>query len=264
MGLGVALLLATGGCAGVEARLEEAVTAAASGNWQGAAELTERCLRAEPQHVQALILNGIAQNMLGRGLEGTAVLEQAASLAPEDFDAQYFCGWALAENGRFADALRPLARAQTLQPTHRNLLILLARCCLEQNLPEGLRYLQALRRFPDLDQGAELHNALGILWLNQGNFEQARLSFDRAWERDNRSVIVPQNLAVLYDHYLRNPAKALGYYRYCLGENQKLGNQFRAALIHERILELERQSRPAPKPATRTAPAPTAPARTRR
>lgn len=262
---GVAGLLACGGCMNVEAKVEEAAAAAASGNWTGAYELTEQCLKKEPNNVTALILNGLAQSMQGRGLEATLVLEQAAKLAPGDFAAQYFHGWILAENGRYADALVPLRQAHALRPTQKNLLVLLARCCLEQNLPEGVRYLQAMRRFPELEKGPELYNALGVLWLNQGQYEQARSNFMLAWQRDNSSVIVPQNLAVLYDHYLRNPTEALRYYRYCLGANQKLGNQLRASLIHERVLALSKEvPRTAPRPApTTTRPGTTKPAATK-
>lgn len=233
--------LAVTGCMNVQAKLQEAAAAASKGNWQQGYEITQKCLKKEKTNVSALVLNGFCLFELGRSDEALAMLEQGATQAPDNFAAQYFYGWILSESGRYADALVPLRRAHQLRPNHQDLLILLSRCCIEQNLPEGARYLQALRRFPNMENRPELYNALGVLWLNQGQLELAKRQFMVAWAKDNSNLIAPQNLAVMFDQYMHNPTEALRHYRFCLDANQRSGDQLRAAKINDRIQQLSKE-----------------------
>jgi len=256
-GIGMsASLLLTGGCYNVQAKLQEAVVAASTGNYQLGYEITEKCLKKERANVSAMVLNGICLHYLQRDADAAVILDQAATAAPDNFAAQYFYGWVLADSGRYADALAPLRRAHQLRPDHEQLLVLLSRCCLEQNLAEGVQYLKALRRFPQWEKSPELYNALGMLWLNQGQYNVAKNYFLLAWQRDNANLTVPQNLAVLHDHFMKNPVEALRYYRYCLDANQKAGSQLRAAQIHDRILELAKSMPKPPPTAKKGTPAP--------
>ena len=250
---GAAVLLLAAGCMNVQAKLKEAYAAASAANWQQGYDITEKVLKKEKGNVNALILNGLCRYELGRGDDAATTLEQAATLAPDNFEAQYFYGWVLSENGRFPDALAPLRKAFQLRPTHQDLLILLSRCCLEQNLVDGVRYLQALRRSPAMDKRPELYNAIGILWLNKGEFELAKKSFLEAWKRDNESQVIPANIAILYDQYLHNPTEALRHYRSSYAACLKSGDTLRATKIQERILQLEKE---APKTLAAKAPAP--------
>jgi len=246
-----AAVLATG-CMNVPAKLKEANMAAANGSWQLASDITEKVLRKDKNNLTARILRGICLQEMQRGDEALTQLEQAATLAPDNFAAQYFYGWALAENGRFADALAPLRLAYELRKDNQDLQVLLARCALEQNLPEGARYLQMLQRYPSLEGRPELYNALGVLWVNQGQYELARRNFTKAWQRMPQNTVAPQNLAVLFDQYLKNPTEALKHYRFCLNECQKTGDTLQSAKIQERILQLAREL---PKTAAATPPA---------
>jgi len=248
----VAMTILATGCMNIPAKLKEANAAAANGNWQLASDITEKVLRKDRNNLSALILHGICLQEMQRGDEALTYLEHAATLAPDNFSAQYFHGWALSENGRFADALVPLRRAYDLRKDHQDLLILLARCSLEQNLPEGARYLQCLQRYPTLEAKPELYNALGVLWVNQGQYDLARRNFLKAWQRLPQSTVAPQNLAVLYDQYLRNPTEALRHYRFCLGECEKTGDSLQGAKIRDRILQLAREL---PKTSAATPPA---------
>lgn len=257
VGIGItASLLLSGGCYNVQAKLQEAVAAAQTGNWTLGYEITEKCLKKEPANVSAMVLNGICLHYVDRDADAATILEQAATGAPENFEAQYFYGWVLASQQRYADALVPLRRAYQLKPDHEQLLVLLSRCCVEQNLAEGVQYLKALRRFPQWEKSAELYNALGMLWLNQGQYNAAKNFFLLAWQRDNANLSVPQNLAVLHDQFMKKPADALRYYRFCLVANQKGGSQFRAAQINDRILELAKELPKTPPPPVKKSTAP--------
>jgi hypothetical protein len=90
--------------------------------------------------------------------------------------------------------------------------------------------------------------------VNKGEYELARKSFLTGWQRDNENVVIPQNIAILNDQYLHNPAEALRHYRFCYNASVKSGDALRATKIQERILQLEKE---APKTPPAKAPAAT-------
>lgn len=234
IGLGIVVA----GCMNIPAKLQEAAQAADNGNWPLVNEIAEKCLKKERSNVTALVLNGLALHMLGRTEEATLQLEQASGLAEDSFAAQYMCGWVLSEAGRYGDALTPLRKAYRLRPDHQNLLVLLSRCCLEQNLPEGTDYLGQLRQFPALDSRPELYNTLGVLAMNQGQYGVAAKHFLSAWSREPASPTIPQNLGVLYDQYMHNPLSSFKYYNAAYAKYQPM-DALRAARINERLTQLK-------------------------
>jgi tetratricopeptide (TPR) repeat protein len=241
---GAALLLLTG-CAArdPEALLQEAASAASASQWALAVDLTDQALDSAPHSIPARILNGLALHQLRQTDDALEALERAATEAPDHFGAQYFHGWALCEAGRYADALRPLERAYALRAEHPDLLILLSRCCLEQNLRKGIVYLQALREHRAYEDSPEVYNALAMLWLGQGEPDKAREYLLLAETKAPGKPVLLQNLAVLYDQYLNDPERALRYYRYCLSESQKIGDRQREARALRRLKALSRADR---------------------
>jgi tetratricopeptide (TPR) repeat protein len=182
------------------------------------------------------------------------------STAPTDFSAQYFYGCLLADNEDYANALPPLREAYRLNADCEPLLVLLARCCIEQNLPEGVKYLQILRKYPDMQAGPNsiaLANNLGCLLTNTGNYDRATNAFNEAWAKDPQDFVPPQNLAVLYDQYRKDPRKALSYYRASEKAALAAGNTVKVDSYKTRIAALERENPhtpPAVKPHGTTAP----------
>ncbi|MFA4944489.1 MAG: tetratricopeptide repeat protein [Lentisphaeria bacterium] len=254
--LGGLLVVAGAGCKDNAARLREAAQDVTIGNWVKAEELTTKILKKEKANVPALILNGLALYHQNRLEEAERRLAQAAELAPAEFAPQYFHGWILVRQERYADALPPLRQAFQTQPRHQELLKLLSRCCVEQNLPEGIRYLQVLSSFPEVNRKAAVHNALGYLALNQRNYPLAERKFKDAWMRENADLTAPRNLAVLYDQYLRNPREALSHYRAYHAQLLRYGHQQElASQVEARIRQLERE---APRTPAGTPPRPAA------
>lgn len=253
------LALAATGCRRIDANaaLGEAVEHAVAGRWSETLALTERVVDRTPRNVDALVLHGLAQHYAQRTHEAVYTLERATNLAPEQFFPNYFLGWVLCEAQRYADAMPPLRVAYRQYRDHPqvapDLFILLARCALEQNLPDGIGHLQALRRFRNFDRAPELHNALGMLWLAQGNYADARESFLEARKHGGAAqgrvnAVVSQNLAVLHDYYLHQNDAAMRYYRESLWAAQgthDLGEQ--QVRVTARLRELARETRrPAP------------------
>jgi len=240
------LLLGAAGCGpvDVEETLRQADAAAREGDWQTVETLARRALRVADDNIEAMVLQGIALYRTGRIDEALRVLARAAALAPEDYDAQLFYGWLLCEVGRYGDALEPLEKAWSIRSDNRDLMTLLARVCLEQNLERGLRYLQGLRRFREFRESVELYNDLGVLWLQHGEIEEGLRNLTRALSLAPRTPVVLQNLAVAWDNWGRDPDTALRYYRYCLAVCQQTGDRMRAARIQARLRELSALSKP--------------------
>lgn len=240
------------GCMNVQAKLQEAYKAASENNFPMAVEITNKILKKEKGNVTAMILNGICLNAMGRSEESVAMLGRAAELAPDDFYAQYYAGAAFEQCGRYSDALAPLRKADGLRPRNPAVMILLARCAIELNLDDGVRYLQMLRVVPGMEARPELHNDLGYLLVNKGQYEAAKSSFARAWSLDQGSFTIPGNLAVMYDQYLHDSKEALRHYRACHTNAMLAGNQPRANQVRDRIVQLEKE---APRAGTAVPPA---------
>ncbi len=243
----VAALVVAAGCArrSLEQRLQDATAAAAACHWRDAYESATAALYEDRDNLTARILQGLALQELRKSEEAIDAFRLAADAAPGDFCAQYFYGWALCEAGRFADALTPLKKAYQIRRDHPDLLILLSRCCLEQNLPDGQRYLMGLRNFRTYRDGPEVHNALAMLALGQRNYKQASLLFAEAIRRDPTNPAVLQNMAVLQDQHLRDPHQALLYYRQALAASQKGGDRQREACLRNRLRTLAEERKQA-------------------
>ena len=233
------------GCARqtVEQLIQQATAAATACHWRDAYEASTTALYRDRNNLTARILQGISLQALRKSEEAIDTLRQAADAAPKDFCAQYFYGWVLCEAGRFGDALAPLKRAYEIRRNHPDLLILLSRCSLEQNLPDGQRYLAGLRGYRTYRDSPEVYNAMAMLWLGQGDYRQARLLFGEALERDPQNPALLQNLAVLHDQYLHEPQPALQYYLRALAASQKVGDRQRESRLRSRLKGLaeERQ-----------------------
>jgi len=242
----VLLYAGLGGCAQVDvaALQQQAAAAADAGDWVTALDLSEKCRDAAPENVTTLILQGLALFENGRPDDAIEAFGAAATVS-EAFLPQLFHGWALTRCGRFMDALTPLLEAYSMRHLHpeyrANVLVLLARCCLEQKLQDGIGYLRELRSIEGYADAPELYNALGLLWLYQGGIDgvektqNAKENFRLALDRDPGNGIVLQNLAVLHDSYLDDPEEAMRYYRYSLKVNQELGNRIREGRIRDRL-----------------------------
>ena len=247
-----ALLLCLGGCSRVDANalLVEAGKAAAEGRFSDAIELTEQCLPHMPSNTDLLILRGYCLYQDQRGEEAVVFMERAAQVAADEFLPQYFHGWLLTQIGRHGDAVEPLENALVLLRADESeffreyepqVLVLLARCCLEKNLfSKGIRHLQTLRRFKHYGNGPELYNSLGVLWLKQQNYTNALDSFEEARSR-SQSPVICQNIAVLYDLHLQSPDKARDYYIYSLAAASKINDTSMVPDIHRRLKQLARE-----------------------
>ncbi|MFO7822016.1 MAG: tetratricopeptide repeat protein [Lentisphaeria bacterium] len=239
--------MVTGGCGGrsTDELYRKALNAAANAQWTKAEELTGRVLSADDTHLEGRILHGISLYELQQPEEAESTLLQAAASAPDSFTAQYFYGWILFESGNYADALRPLKKAYSIRKDQPDLIIMLATCCLEQNLTEGLRYLQVLRRFNTYRSDPKVYNDMALLWLGQPDTEKAEKFLLQAYRVDPEDPVILQNLAVFYDRYRQDYRQAVKYYQMCLRQSRRRHQYKREARIKQRLRKLVDEMRTA-------------------
>jgi tetratricopeptide (TPR) repeat protein len=236
----IAPMIFLAGCTGEPSAdiLQKAEDAAAAGQWEHAQILAEKAAERNDLELPATILVALCQHYQDNTVEALDTIEKATNLDPASFAAQFFHGWMLCEEERWADALLPLKRALKLDPSNANVLVLLAKCSLQQNLIQGTSYLQALRRFDEYRDSAELYNAIALLWLGRPDYDMAKSYFLKALEKDPHNAVVLQNLAVLHDTYLNDETNALKHYKSCLRESQLAKDEVRAKAVVERLRQL--------------------------
>lgn len=242
--LTVFLLSAPGcGSSDPDTVLRKAANSAAAGRWKEASEQAQKVVSKQADNVTARVLLGIAQHENRRSEKALENLEYAAKRAPDNFAVQYFYGMLLFEQQDYANALQPLRKAYDLRKDNPDLLILLSRCCMQQNLSEGTRYLQVLRRFRSYQNEPEVYNSLAFLWLSQREYETAEKYLLEAYDKAPENPVVLQNLGVFYDRYQQNIKKAINYYRQCVQQSNLVDDEQRAAQARQRLGELSQQRR---------------------
>lgn len=245
IGFAVPLFLSTSGCGSSDPRalLRQAANSATAGRWKQAGELAEKAVSKDEDNITARILLGISQYENRQTEKATDNLAYAAKASPDNFSAQYFYGMLLFEQQEYADALKPLRKAYELRKDNPDLLILLSRCCIQQNLAEGTRYLQVLRRFRSYRNEPEVYTSLALLWLAQRDYAAAEKYLMEAYEKEPENPVVLQNLAVFYDRYQQDTKRAIKYYRQCVKQSGLVNDDERAARIRRRLRELGQQRR---------------------
>lgn len=243
--LTVAALLISG-CGGgaPEEALEAAEQAMLEGQFQVAVDQANKVLRHRDTDVSAQLLKGLALTMQAKDRKALEVFARARQNTPDAFYPALFHGWALARADRCGEALEPLETAVELRPDHVQARILIARCCLEQNLPEGIPHLRKLANteaYAGARQRATLFNDLGYLYTLKGDHRRAEEAFRRAIELNPGHARALQNMAVLHDRFLDRRHGALRYYRYALGAYQKAQEPGRQAAILQRLRQMAQE-----------------------
>ena len=225
----------------------DATAAMAAGDFVKGMDLAHQAVKGAPRNADYGVLYGFALFENEQLTEARDQLAKTAAAAPDSFVAQYFHGWVLWRLGDCGDAIGPLKNALFLKDGYEecvpDVLVLLARCCLEQNLDEGFRYLQALRVHRSFGKEPEVYNCLALLSVGQGQHEQALRKLEDALRLDPTNPVILQNLAVLYDTYLQDPKRAMVYYRESLVRRIERKDPTNQAAIRERLRQLARERR---------------------
>lgn len=207
------------------AEFQLAMAEAAAGDLESALSRSTRCLQAAPDDQDAMVLSNFCQFMLNNDKATMEKVlfsfERAIEQTPNRFDLRYFYGWMLYRGGKYPEALNALEKAYELLPesaardnkaTRGNLLFLMGRCCVFNNLPRGMRYLQAARVYEPFGEWPELYNSLAILSLYQQQWPQAVVWLENGLQKDPANPALLRNLAIVHDNYLNRKDTACHYY----------------------------------------------------
>lgn len=197
------------------ALLNQAAAKASEGNWAGADALAKQVLKQDKHNVNALMLRALARNNLDARSEAAEYAIHAARVRPDLFLAQYIQGMLLSRNGKPELALKALREARRLRPDDVNTLILLAENSLAvRRYEDAAGYFKLLARHPGYRNSSYLWNGLGICHtvLNP----KLAMKFFRVAQRNApNDPVTALNVAVVYDRYLKDRARAAaGYERF--------------------------------------------------
>lgn len=227
-----------------DAMFTVAVTHAASARWDEALKAAGKVQKSNPSHVASRILKGLALYHVQKTDQAVEVLRSAAQDFPADFASQHFYGWIMCERGEYQDALPPLRKAHERRPDHDGTTALLARCLLEQALPEeGIPIFASLRNSSLYGKGAIVDNSIAMLYLYQGDMVKAKNHLFAALRRDPDNPVVAQNVAVLCDQYLATPREAVRYYSVARNLCLRIGDEKQAEILKQRIAQIMREPR---------------------
>ncbi|MDT8389498.1 MAG: tetratricopeptide repeat protein [Lentisphaeria bacterium] len=245
MSLSLAGVLLTG-CEGDDAEtvFTAAVTHAASARWDEALKTAAKAQKINPSHVSSRILTGLALYHVGKMDRAEEVLRSGAQDFPADFASQHFYGWIMCDRGKYQDALPPLRKAHEIRPEHDATTALLARCLLEQGLPEeGIPLFTSLRKSPLYGKGAIVDTSIAMLYLYQGDMVKAKNHLFAALRREPDNPVVARNVAVFCDQYLAAPRDAVRYYSVARNLYLRIGDEKQADMLKKRIAQIMREPR---------------------
>jgi len=163
----------------VDKDLRIAVQHHQAGRLQQAAETYVQILQAEPNHVDALHLLGLAHYQAGQHERAVELICRAVALKPDVAEFHNNLGAALYGQGRLDEAAASYERAARLKPDYAEAHVNLGNIKRDQGqLDEAVAcYERALQIAPD---NAQAHNNLGNAFCDREDFESAAVCFEQA------------------------------------------------------------------------------------
>lgn len=163
-----------------------------AGDLDKALRTCERAIIMNPNVVKSHVLKG--RILMERGNFELAIdsFRQAATLAPDNIDAQYFQGIIAERQARYDEALMRYTKAMELDPTDAQHVIAAAEMCIQLGQMEKGETL--------LREKASLFNANAGIRHALGQMEMIRNRFDTACEQFNQArLLAPDDLVILED-----------------------------------------------------------------
>ena len=213
---GTVLALVVSGCGPATSGecVDQAVAAAANGDWHRARKLTDRAVRLAPGNVDVLVFNAISALRCGEAERAYASASEAVNLAPGSFIAQYTLGRVCMESPEHkGEAMRALLNALKLRRDDRDTLVLLCNLGIEVASPNALSFLNMLKRDPEFAESAELYNQTALAYLRRNDVGNARRALVEAWRLGRSDAAINYNAGCFFDRYAKSRPLALKFYR---------------------------------------------------
>jgi tetratricopeptide (TPR) repeat protein len=210
-----------------------------------------RAAQDNPGRPDTRILLGQAYTALGQYEPAGLHLRQALQADSSSGMARYHYGRLLLKQGRYPEALPHLLAARQWQPGDFWICYELGRAHQASNQPA--QALQAFQQALAIENRPEALNALGALYLEQGDLARARQHLARALELDPRNLEAAINTAMTdlrsgqvqvalarLHSLLRDQPRSPLAYRALIAAYVQLGDEERAAEVRRRLEALGR------------------------
>ncbi|MFT3784513.1 MAG: tetratricopeptide repeat protein [Nibricoccus sp.] len=147
-----------------------------------AIEAYQRAVRLDPRYVSALVNLARVQLQIG-GREAENNFRAALAIDPDNAEAHFGVGFALAARNLLVEAVQHYQEAIRLDPTSTEYRLKLAQTLFRLNQPQAAinTFQAALTLSPHLPAA---HAGLGTVLASQGNFAEARREFSEALRLD--------------------------------------------------------------------------------
>ncbi|MBT7597882.1 MAG: tetratricopeptide repeat protein, partial [Gemmatimonadetes bacterium] len=155
----------------------------------------QRAVEENPQRADTRVLLGRAYGAMDQARQAAAQFESALQLMPDSGMAHYYYGRLLYRSGRHQQAITHLAVARAQNPQDFWISYELARC--HQHLGQFEEALALFETSRQIEESAEVLNAIGAVHFQRGDLPRARGFFERALGRSPRNLEAGVNLGLV-------------------------------------------------------------------
>jgi tetratricopeptide (TPR) repeat protein len=161
--------------------MDQAKTASASGDWDGALRFLLEARKYAPENADVLYEFGIVAEKLSLADDEIAAFQQTLKLRKNDALAMFYLGFALMSRARYDDAHLQFAQYVELRPDDPSGYGALGITLAAMERPEDAR-AQFERSIALLPTQSESYYRLGLLDLDAGDYDRAALDLHKALE----------------------------------------------------------------------------------
>jgi tetratricopeptide (TPR) repeat protein len=179
-----------------------------SGDYAKAEEILQRARVRKPDSADTLYLLAQAGAQQGKTVQALELLVEAHKLAPENTDIIFLLARMSMQQNYYEDAARLLEEGIKLAPRRADLHSALGECYFVDGKIDAAR--QEFQTLIDLDPSAPSYAFMGLSYRHQGQFDEARKSFNEGLKRDPRNAVCLFNLGYM-EHKEGHYAEAEGY-----------------------------------------------------
>jgi Tfp pilus assembly protein PilF len=179
-------------------------------NYGEATRIFTRLAEQRPEHAWGQFMLGLSAWKAGDRVKAEAAFNEALRHEPDHVRSLVNLSRVLIEQGRTAEAIDRLVRADELTPESGEVHRLFGRAYHAQGKPEEA--IAAYRKAIELDESDSwAMNNLGLLFLEQGRPGDAVPLLTRAVELDNSVAVFHNNLGMALEHTGNFPGAAAAY-----------------------------------------------------
>jgi Flp pilus assembly protein TadD len=193
--------------------LDAAIKAGNDNHWADALELAKDAARRESKNPAALMMLATAYENNGRKDLAIQAARNAATYAPDNFQAQYLLGRLYFQNPKKTqDALQPLLKALEIKPDDPNTLILVGQIFRKFDMKNPEQYYKRLAKTKRFKNRPEPWNEMGVIYAAKNDPDNAARCLIKAYQAAPNNHTTVLNLAIFMDRHGKK-SKAIYFYK---------------------------------------------------